>query len=275
MKQKYNVILDTDIGNSWDDQFALVYLLKNENLFNIEAITIEPFKHTESESVIDNQKLSYNEILTISKLLNKNIENKIYRFSNNEAVEKIIEIANKNDKTYILAIGALSNISLAINKNPNIINKIEIIWLGGNSLEYGNNKEFNFMQDTDATFNVINSNINMTIIPARNVAVDLIIKKEELEKRLDMNKEISQYLCKRFVNDSYYGVKNERVIWDVSVIAYLINKNWFETKEIKGLSLSENLQYYTNSSTATKLIVEKLDNNKIYDDLFEVLDSVK
>ena len=275
MKQKYNVILDTDIGNSWDDQFALVYLLKNENLFNIEAITIEPFKHTESESVIDNQKLSYNEILTISKLLNKNIENKIYGFSNNESVEKIIEIANKNDKTYILAIGALSNISLAINKNPNIINKIEIIWLGGNSLEYGNNKEFNFMQDTDATFNVINSNINMTIIPARNVAVDLIIKKEELEKRLDMNKEISQYLCKRFVNDSYYGVKNERVIWDISVIAYLINKNWFETKEIKGLSLSENLQYYTNSSTATKLIVEKLDNNKIYDDLFEVLDSVK
>ena len=275
MKQKDNVILDTDIGNSWDDQFALVYLLKNENLFNIEAITIEPFKHTESESVIDNQELSYNEILTISKLLNKNIENKIYKFSNNEAVEKIIEIANKNDKTYILAIGALSNISLAINKNPNIINKIEIIWLGGNSLEYGNNKEFNFMQDTDATFNVINSNINMTIIPARNVAVDLIIKKEELEKRLDMNKEISQYLCKRFVNDSYYDVKNERVIWDISVIAYLINKNWFETKEIKGLSLSENLQYYTNSSTATKLIVEKLDNNKIYDDLFEVLDSVK
>lgn len=271
MKQKYNVILDTDIGNSWDDQFALAYLLKNENLFYIEAITIEPFKHTEKESIIDNQEVSFNEIVTISRLLNKDIENKIYRFRNNEAVEKIIEIATKNDKTYILAIGALSNISLAINKNPNIINKIEIIWLGGNSLEYGNNKEFNFMQDTDATFNVINSNANMTIIPARNVAVDLIIKKEELEKRLDMNKEISQYLCKRFVNDSYYGIKNERVIWDISVIAYLINKNWFETKEIKGLILSENLQYYTNSSTATKLIVEKLDNNKIYDDLFEVL----
>lgn len=271
MKQKYNVILDTDIGNSWDDQFALAYLLKNEYLFNIEAITIEPFKHTENESIIDNQEISYNEVINISKLLSKDVKNKIYRFSNNEAIEKIIEIANKNDKTYILAIGGLSNISLAINKNPNIINKIEIIWLGGNSIEYGNNKEFNFMQDIDASFNVINSNINITIIPAKNVAVDLMIKKEELEKRLDMNKEISQYLCKRFVNDSYYGVKTERVIWDISVIAYLINKNWFETKEIKGLSLSENLQYYTNSSTVTKLIVEKLDNNKIYDDLFEVL----
>ena len=271
MKQKYNVILDTDIGNSWDDQFALAYLLKNENLFNIEAITIEPFKHTEKESLIDNQEVSFNEIVTISRLLNKDIENKIYRFRNNEAVEKIIEIATKNDKIYILAIGALSNISLAINKNPNIINKIEIIWLGGNSLEYGNNKEFNFMQDTDATFNVINSNINMTIIPARNVAIDLMIKLEELEQRLDINKEISQYLCKRFVNDSYYGIKNERVIWDISVIAYLINKNWFKTKEIKGLNLSEDLKYHINSNTSTKTIVEKLDNNKIYDDLFKKL----
>ena len=239
-------------------------------MFNIEAITIEPFKHTENESVIDNQELSYTEIVTISKLLNVDIKNKICRFSNNEAVEKIIEISNKNDKTYILAIVRLSNISLAINKNPNIINRIEIIWLGGNSLEYGNNKEFNFMQDTTATLNVVNSNANMTIIPAKNVAIDLIIRKEELEQRLDMNKEISQYLCERFVNDSYYGIKNERVIWNISVIAYLVNKDWFETKEIKGLSLSEDLQYYTNSGTATKSIVEKLDNDKIYDDLFEV-----
>ncbi len=271
MKEKYNVILDTDIGNSWDDQFALAYLLKSEDLFNVEAITIEPSKHTESESVIDNQELSYNEVLTISKLLNKDIENKIYRFSNMESVEKIIEIVNKNDKTYILAIGGLSNISLAMKKDSKIVNKIEIIWLGGNSLEYGNNKEFNFMQDTDATMKVINSNVNMTIIPARNVAIDLMIKFEELEQRFDMNYELSKYLCNRFVNDNFYGIKTQRVIWDISVIAYLINKDWFETKEIKGLSLSDDFKYYIDSSKTTKTIVEKLDNNKIYDDLFEVL----
>lgn len=155
----------------------------------------------------------------------------ITKFSNNESVEKIIEIANKNEKTYILAIGGLTNISYAINNNPSIIGKVDVIWLGGNALNYGNNKEFNFMQDTKATFNVINSNINMTIIPARNVAVDLMIKLEELEQKLNMNKEISKYLCNRFVNDSYYGVKTKRVIWDISVIAYLKNKEWFKTEE--------------------------------------------
>lgn len=271
MKEKYNVILDTDIGNSWDDQFALAYLLKNEDLFNVEAITIVPFKHNEGESIINNQELSYKEIIKIAKLLNMNIKDKIYRFSNAESVEKIIEIANKNEKTYILSIGALTNIKKAINIDSSIIKKIEIIWLGGNSLEYGNNREFNFMQDTDATMKVINSNVNMTIIPARNVAIDLMININELESKLNMNNDLSKYLCNRFMNDEFYGVKQDRVLWDISVIAYLINKEWFKTKEIKGLGLSEELQYYTDSNKTSKIMIEQLDSKKIYDNFFKVL----
>lgn len=273
MKEKYNVILDTDIGNSWDDQFALVYLLKNDDLFNIEAITIEPFIHNESESVIDNQDVSYNEILNISNLLNRDLKSKIYKFSNDESVEKIIEIANKNEKTYILAIGRLTNISCAINKDSSIISKVDVIWLGGNSLEYGNNKEFNFMQDTKATFNVINSNINMTIIPARNVAVDLMIQLDELEQRLDMDKEISKHLCNRFVNDSYYGVKTKRVIWDISVIAYLKNKEWFETEENLKLCVTSDLNYVINNKkqNSNMNIVKSIDRNEIYNDFFNQL----
>ena len=38
--QKINVILDTDTYNECDDQFALTYMLKSQDIFNIEAITI-------------------------------------------------------------------------------------------------------------------------------------------------------------------------------------------------------------------------------------------
>ena len=271
MKEKYNVILDTDIGNSWDDQFALVYLLKNDEMFNIEAITIAPFRHNEKESIIDNQELSYNEIIKISNLVNKDVNDKIYKFGENEATKKIIEVAKKNEKTYILAIGALTNIYSAIEKDISIIDKIEVIWLGGNSIEYGNNEEFNFMQDTNATLKLINSNVKMTIIPARNVAIDLMININELKNRMNMNSKISDYLCNKFVNDNFYGIKTQRVIWDISVIAYLINKDWFKTKNLKGLSLSDDLKYYIDSNRPTKTIIEKIDSKKIYDNLFEVL----
>lgn len=40
-----NVILDTDTYNEVDDMFALAYLLKYRDRFNVEAVTIAPFKH--------------------------------------------------------------------------------------------------------------------------------------------------------------------------------------------------------------------------------------
>ena len=273
MKEKYNVILDTDIGNSWDDQFALAYLLKSEEYFNIEAITIAPFKHNEEETIIDNQDISYNEILKIGQLLNTDLVNKICKFDTNETTDKIIEIANKNEYTYILAIGALTNISNAIRKNPSIKDKIEIIWLGGNSIEYGNNQEFNFMQDTKAVENVINSNVKITIIPARNVTTELMINISELESKLDMDNELSKYLCNRFQNDSFYGIKQERVIWDISVVAYLKNKNWFKTEEKLKLYVTPELNYIINNEKQSNNIniVKYMDRDEIYNDLFNQL----
>ena len=55
----------------------------------------------------------------------------------NDAVNKISRNSTtKMKKTYILAIGAITNIALAIKKEPKIIGKIEVIWLGGNEIGY-------------------------------------------------------------------------------------------------------------------------------------------
>lgn len=43
------VILDSDVYNEADDQFALVYLLKNKDIFDLEAVTISPFKHSKDD----------------------------------------------------------------------------------------------------------------------------------------------------------------------------------------------------------------------------------
>ena len=113
-KEKINVILDTDTYNECDDQFALAYMLKNQDIFNVEAITVAPYSHKKSKLTIkEGQDLSYNEILKICGWLNFDTDNKVFNGSTdyikngnkeeNDAVNKIIEIALKNDKTYILA----------------------------------------------------------------------------------------------------------------------------------------------------------------------------
>lgn len=280
-KERINVILDTDTYNECDDQFALSYMLLSQDRFNIEAITVAPYHHDNDISIEEGQEKSYQEILKICNWLNFNTENKVFKGSNgyiengynetNEAVEKIIEIAKKNEKTYIMAIGAITNITLAIKKVPDIINKIEIIWLGGHNPICDNNKEFNFRQDIKAIKEIFESKVKLTIIPCKGVASNLKISIYELEHYLKGKSELCNYLCSRFYDDGIHGIQTRRVIWDISVIAYLINKDWFEEKEMDCPEINKDLSYSFNKNDRKIKFITYLDSDKIYNDLFNKL----
>ena len=280
-KERINVILDTDTYNECDDQFALSYMLLSQDRFNIEAITVAPYHHDNDISVEEGQEKSYQEILKICNWLNFDTENKVFKGSNgyiengynetNEAVEKIIEIAKKNDKTYIMAIGAITNVALAIKKAPDIISKIEIIWLGGHSPICDNNKEFNFRQDVKAIKEIFESKVDLTIVPCKGVASNLKISIYELEHYLKGKSELCNYLCSRFYDDEIHGIQTRRVIWDISVIAYLINKDWFEEKEMDCPEINKDLSYTFNKNDRKIKFVTYLDSDKIYNDLFNKL----
>ena len=280
-KERINVILDTDTYNECDDQFALSYMLLSQDRFNIEAITVAPYHHDNDISVEEGQEKSYQEILKICNWLNFNTKNKVFKGSNgyiengysetNEAVEKIIELANKNDKTYIMAIGAITNVALAIKKAPDIISKIEIIWLGGHSPICDNNKEFNFRQDVKAIKEIFESKVDLTIVPCKGVASNLKISIYELEHYLKGKSELCNYLCSRFYDDEIHGIQTRRVIWDISVIAYLINKDWFEEKKMDCPEINKDLSYTFNKNDRKIKFVTYLDSDKIYNDLFNKL----
>ena len=190
---------------------------------------------------------------------------------NNDAVNKIVEIANTNKKTYILAIGPITNIALAIKKSPDIIEKIEIIWTGGHSFLNKNNIECNFRHDVQAIREVFESKVKLTVIPGKNVASNLMISKYELEHFLKGKSELCDYLCQRFVNDTYHEIKERRVIWDISVIAYMINKIWFETEEVSCPIIKEDTSYELSENRHKVTFVNYLDADKIYKDLFNKL----
>ena len=280
-KQKVNVILDTDIYNECDDQFALAYLLKSQDRFNIEAITVAPYHHDNNISIEEGTDKSYNEVVKICNWLNFDWSDKVLKGSTdyvangyneeNDAVNKIIEIVNRNDKTYILAIGAITNIAIAIKKEPKIVDKIEVIWLGGHSFLSKDNKEFNFKQDVQAIRTVFESKVKLTIIPCKNVASNLRTSIYELEHFLKGKSELCDYLCKRFYNDGVHGIQERRVIWDISVIAYMINKQWFETEEISQPNINNDTSYELTENNHKIIVVNYLNVDEIYKDLFKKL----
>ena len=243
-RKKVNVILDTDTYNECDDQFALSYLIKSKDLFNIEAITVAPYSHTKRNvKVKDGQELSYNEILKICNWLNFKTNNKVFK-------------------------GSMDYIQNGYDETNDAVNKIEIIWLGGNELGYKDNLEYNFRQDVEAVKIVFESEVKLTILPCKNIVSELRIDINTLKKYLKNKSELCNYLIERFYNDGYHGIQESRVIWDISVIAYMINKNWFETKRISCPNVREDTSYETTNNRHNITFVSKLDRNKIYEDLF-------
>ena len=197
---KINVILDTDTYNECDDQFALAYLLKSQDKFNVEAITIAPFQNHWIPSDDSGIELSYEEAKKVCELSGIKSDNLIFKGATdyikngyskrNDAVNKIIEIALKNEKTYILGIGAITNIALAISYEPQIIDKIEVIWLGGHTLLNKNNlNEANF-KDVEAVKMVFESNVKLTVVPCRGVASNLYTSIYELDKYIKGKNEL-------------------------------------------------------------------------------------
>ncbi len=274
------IILDTDVYNEADDLFALAYLLKNRDLFDVKAITIAPFKHSGyQKTVSDSIDDSYNEACKIFDYLNITDKSIIYKGSRNylsnnyeessEAVNKIIKIAKENDYTIIVAIGCLTNVALAIKKDPSIIEKIEIIWQGTNFL-FGDNHDFNFRQDVEAVKLVFNSKVKLTIMPCSPITSNLITSIYELNAEIGGKSELCDYLCDKFYN-RFWGPHKRYPIWDIGGIAYLINKDWFKTMEISCPIIRDDNSFAFTKGKHKITFVKQLNANEIMESLFQSL----
>ena len=258
--EKKKVILDTDMYNEVDDQFALCYLMKSLKQFDLEAITIAPFSgsgYANTKTIEEGTKKSYDTTLNILDMLNMSeYKDKVYKGAinyfndsklTNDAVDKIIDVARSNSKTTIIAIGAITNVALALNKAPDIINKIKVVWLGGNSFLTKNNNEFNFRQDIEAVRKVFQSGCDLVVIPCRNVASNLVTTIYELEHYLSDDIEINRYLKEIFLKCKKHYMKSEideiassKILWDLSAIAYEVNADWFKVEYISCPNILDN-----------------------------------
>ena len=171
--ERIRIIIDSDANNELDDQHAIAYALFNGDIFDIEGITVN---RTHSGGDINQQ---YAEAVRIVKLCDSFPKMKVYKgangnykdivghtsekkFDGSEAVNFIIERAKVQEerKLLIVPVGKLTNIALAIKKDPSIIPMIRVLWLGTN---YPNEGEYNFSNDISAVNAVLDSKVEFKI----------------------------------------------------------------------------------------------------------------
>ena len=205
---KVRMVLDTDTYNEIDDQFAVVYALLSKEKLDVEALYAAPFSNARSDGPEDGMEKSYEEILRLLDRLDMDPEGFVFKGSKayltdmdnppqSPAAEDLIKRAleaSPEDPLYVVAVGAITNVSAAILMEPSIIKNIVVVWLGGNSIHWPNTREFNFSQDLNASRLVFDCGVPLVQMPCTPVVTHLATTVPEMEHYLKGRGAIGDYL---------------------------------------------------------------------------------
>ncbi len=282
---KVRMILDTDTYNEVDDQFALAYALLSPEKIELEAIYAAPFKNNRSESAGDGMEKSYDEILRLLKFMGKSADDFAFRGSDrylenvntpvrSEAALDLIKKAmasSPENPLYVVPVGCITNIASAILIEPKIIENIIVIWLGGNSLDWPHQYEFNLQQDVLAAQVIFNSGVPFITMPCRPVVSHFHTTIPELKHYLEDKNELADYLYNIVVEYSGGRKAYSKVIWDVTAIAWLVNPAWIETNIVHSPILTDQVTFSVDRSRHFMRMATSLNRDAIFRDLFEKL----
>ena len=193
--RKVDMVLDTDAYNEIDDQFAIAYALHAGEKLDVKALYAAPFFNDRSSGPADGMERSYQEILNLLRL--SGVEKPVYRgsldylpdehtFVDSDAARDLCRraMAYRPEKPlYVVAIGAITNVASALLMKPEIADRIVVVWLGGHSLEWHDNHEFNCMQDVAAARVVFDSGAPLVILPCMGVVSAFTTTGLELAER--------------------------------------------------------------------------------------------
>ena len=281
-------ILDTDTYNEIDDQFALVQMLFSKKRINVLSINAAPFSmNSRSDDPEKGMNLSYDEIFRLLEKIKFKKNNFVFKGStkyvgfekkpiSSPAADNIIESALKcseNDPLYVIAIGAITNVASAILKEPEIINKIVVVWLGGNALYWPENNEFNLKQDIGGAQVLFDSGVSLVLVPCKGVTSHLISTVPEIEKYIEPHGEIGKFLAMRFkeYNSNHKGWSKE--IWDMAAISWLLNEEWAPTNIVSSPILLNNKSWSFDESRHPIKIVYEIKRDLILKDFIKKLEN--
>jgi inosine-uridine nucleoside N-ribohydrolase len=280
-----DVVLDTDTYNEIDDQFALAYLVK-KNL-NVKAIYAAPFFNEKSTSAADGMEKSFAEIKRVLALTARE-DLPVFRGAScflpsedepvkSDAAAHLVQLAagySADAPLYVVAIGAITNVASALLLSPQIKDKIVVVWLGGNSFDWHDNREFNCGQDVAAARVVFGCGVPVVLLPCMGVVSAFATGGPELEHWLRGKNALCDYLLdntkKAAIEDG--GLPTwTRVIWDVTAVAWLLDGD-FMLSRIEPSPIPQYDHHWAHSKTRHPIrYVYHINRDALFLDLFNTL----
>jgi len=286
---KVDVVVDTDTFNEIDDQYALAYLIKSPEKLSLKAIYAAPFLNEKSAGPADGMEKSHQEILRILTLLEReDCKDLVFRGSTrflpgetepviSPAAEHLASLAmnyTPEKPLYVVAIAAITNVASALLLRPEIRDRIVIVWLGGHSYDWFDNREFNLRQDIAAARIVFGCGVALVQLPCMGVVSAFATSGPELEYWLRGKNKLCDYLLDVTAKEAAArqgGALWSRPIWDVCAVAWLLDGR-FMLDRLEHSPIPQYDHHYSFDKTRHFIrYVYYVSRDRLFEDLFAKL----
>lgn len=290
-------ILDSDMANEMDDQYALAYCIGCDKI-DLLSVNAAPFTYEDSFAL--GVKRSYDETIRILEACGKNDGSiPVYmgcerRFTSEDnfapidspAVRNIIDTAHSLDETlYIFATGCCTNVASACLIDPSIKDKICVIWLGANCLDFKNEYEYNLLQDFDAGRILLNCKVPLILLPA--ISYDEKCGTQVLKVSFEDLKKISgdgktqqffrwdfplEFLEKELTQEN---IDNWRwIIWDLAAPGVVSVPEAYTFHVMPTPTITDDKLYAFDKTRHNMIYMERLDKDIVLNDTFESIKKI-
>jgi hypothetical protein len=300
-QERVRVLIDTDANNELDDQHALAYLLFSGDAFDVEGITVN---RTEAGGDVEKQAEEAERVVELAGLerrfavtrgANGSFEEIAPHldepdFDGAAAVELIIRRAHAPDPRplVLLPTGKLTNVALALRKDPSIAERVRVVWLGSNYPEPG---EYNQENDEGALRYLLDAPVDFEIAlvrygrPSGTDAVRTSLA--EIRARMPgAGPRVAQlvpgrnggwfstfgdYSVDLFEHIELQGDPPSRALYDMAAVAIVKNPAWADSVRIPAPRLVDGRWVERPGNPRTILLWEDFDRAAILGDFYETM----
>lgn len=301
---KIDLLFDTDANNELDDQHAIAYLLLHSETFNMVGLTtnatraggdaFEQIKEAERVVTLMNKMGDFPMIAGATgsfEEIRPNVGKD--NFDGKQAVDFIIGEAKKkspDNKLTLLAVGKLTNVALALCKEPSISANIRLVWLGSN---YPKRGEYNLENDVPSMNYVLDTDVEFEIVTVNggpSMGTDAVrISKAEAQsvfagKGPKAQKPIvgrhggefscfGDYSANLFEHIHYGDEAKTRALYDMAAAAIVRNPSWAKSRVIAAPIMIDKEWVDRPDNKRVVTIWENFDKEAIINDFIQPLEA--
>jgi purine nucleosidase len=294
---RVRVVVDTDAANQIDDQFALAYAVLRRDRLDVEAVYPAPFqrfvgaaKHGRDpadpwSAATPGQGMaqSHAEILQVLEALRaRDLADRVWPGANrwlgapdtpvpSPAAEDLVRRAHAGPGLlYVVTLGAPTNVASALLAAPSLVERIVVVWLGGNGTWWAPGAEYNVFQDMHASRVLLDSGVPLVHVPCRQVTEKLMTTHEEVERRVRGRGRIGNFLADLYAGFDHRGARMKQ-LWDIGPVAWLVEPTWCPSALVTSPVLHDDLNWGHDPTRHLIRELRDIDADAVLNDFFTAL----